>query len=218
MMPLTLTLENISKSYDDEKILSGLSYTFSAGETHILMGANGCGKSTLLRICALLEQPDRGNLVFSSGNGELPVDLALRRRITLVLPKVGIFNNTVFNNVAYGLKIRSIAKNERTERVIRMLRFIGLEHKRNQNALSLSSGEAQRLGIGRALVIEPDLLLLDEPTASIDNKNRELIEAMILQMKEAGRTTTIMTTHDSSQADRLSSRLIMMKNGKLGLA
>jgi tungstate transport system ATP-binding protein len=99
-----------------------------------------------------------------------------------------------------------------------MLRFIGLEHKRNQNALSLSSGEALSLGIGRALVIEPDLLLLDEPTASIDNKNRELIEAMILQMKEAGRTTIIMTTHDSSQADRLSSRLIMMKNGKLGLA
>jgi tungstate transport system ATP-binding protein len=218
MMPLTLTLTNVSKSYGDEKILSDLSYTFGAGETHILMGANGCGKSTLLRICALLERPDSGSRLFSSGNGELHLDLELRRRITLVLPKVGIFNDTVFNNLAYGLKIRVIAKDERAERVTKMLKFIGLEHKKNQNALTLSSGEAQRLSIGRALVIEPDLLLLDEPTASIDNKNRELIEAIILQMKEAGHTTIIMTTHDSSQAGRLSSRLVMMRNGKLGLA
>jgi tungstate transport system ATP-binding protein len=215
-MSLTLALNKISKTYDDELILNSLSYTFNAGETHILMGSNGCGKSTLLRICALLEQPDNGNLVFSSpDNGQRAHDLALRRRITLVLPKVGVFNGTVFNNVAYGLKIRGIAKNEKTERVAKMLKFTGLEKKSHQNALTLSSGEAQRLGIGRALVIDPDLLLLDEPTASIDNKNRELIETMILQMKEAGRTTIIMTTHDSSQAERLSSRLIIMKNGKL---
>ena len=218
-MPLTLTLNKISKTYDDELILSGLSYTFNEGGTHILMGSNGCGKSTLLRICALLEQPDTGNLVFSaSDNGELPQDLSLRRRITLVLPKVGVFNGTVFNNVAYGLKIRGIAKDEKTERVGKMLKFIGLENKRNQNALTLSSGEAQRLGMGRALVIEPDLLLLDEPTASIDNKNRELIETMILQMKEIGRTTIIMTTHDNSQAERLSKKLILMKNGRISLS
>jgi tungstate transport system ATP-binding protein len=218
MMPLNLALKNISKTYEGEKVLDSLSYNFGAGETHIFMGANGCGKSTLLRICALLEQPDSGNLIFSSGNGELPFDLALRRRITLVLPKVGVFNGTVFNNIAYGLKIRGVAKNEKAERVGKILKFIGLENKRNQNALTLSSGEAQRLGIGRALVIEPDLLLLDEPTASIDNRNRELIELMILQMKQAGQTTIIMTTHDSSQAERLSSRLIMMKNGKIRLA
>ena len=218
-MPLTLTLNKISKTYDDELILSGLSYTFNEGGTHILMGSNGCGKSTLLRICALLEQPDAGTLVFSaSGKGELPQDLSLRRRITLVLPKVGVFNGTVFNNVAYGLKIRGIAKDEKTERVGKMLKFTGLENKRTQNALTLSSGEAQRLGIGRALVIEPDLLLLDEPTASIDNKNRELIETMILQMKEIGRTTIIMTTHDNSQAERLSKKLILMKNGRISLS
>lgn len=214
-MPLNLILRNLTKTYEDEKILNDLSYTFDAGKTQILMGANGCGKSTLLRICALLEQPDSGSLIFSSGNGELQVDHALRRRITLVLPKVGIFNASVSHNIAYGLKIRGVPKQERAERVEKMLEFIGLSHKRNQNALTLSSGEAQRLGIGRALVIEPDLLLLDEPTASIDNKNRKQIEAMILQMKEAGRTTIIMTTHDSSQAERLSSRLIIMKNGKL---
>jgi tungstate transport system ATP-binding protein len=216
-MPLNLMLSNLCKSYQDEKILNDLSFKFDAGKTHILMGSNGCGKSTLLRICALLEKADSGGIVFSTDNGELPVDLALRRRITLVLPKVGVFNGTVFNNIAYGLKIRGIAKNERVERSAKILKFIGLENKIDQNALTLSSGEAQRLGIGRALVIEPDLLLLDEPTASIDNKNRELIEAMILQMKEAGGTTIIMTTHDSSQAERLSSRLIIMKNGRLGL-
>jgi tungstate transport system ATP-binding protein len=217
-MSLYLIIRNLTKTYEDETVFNDLSYTFEASKTHILMGANGCGKSTLLRIFALLEEADCGSLIFGAGNSVIPVDLALRRRVTLVLPKVGVFNGTVFNNIAYGLKIRGIAKNEKTERVQNMLKFVGLEHKRDQNALTLSSGEAQRLGIGRALVIEPDLLLLDEPTASIDNKNRELIEAMILQMKEAGRTTIIMTTHDSSQAVRLSSRLIMMQNGKLGLA
>jgi tungstate transport system ATP-binding protein len=149
-------------------------------------------------------------------NGEsLSIDLALQRRITLVLPKVGVFNDSVFHNVEYGLKIRNITKHERTERVGKMLEFIGLTNKRNQNALTLSSGETHRLGIGRALVIEPDFLFLDEPTTSIDQKNIELIEQIILTMKEAGKPTILMTTHDVQQAERLTDKVLTMREGKI---
>jgi tungstate transport system ATP-binding protein len=214
-MPLGLTVTDLVKTFEGNRVLDGLSHTFEAGKTHLLMGSNGCGKSTFLRICALLDQADSGKLIFKFGESELPFDLGLRRRLTLVLPKVGLFNGSVFYNVAYGLKIRGIPKNERTERVEKTLAFIGMSHKRNQNALTLSSGESQRVGIGRALVIEPDLLFLDEPTNSIDIKNVEIIEKIILTMKEAGRPTIIMTTHDRSQAERLSDCVLQMRDGKI---
>jgi tungstate transport system ATP-binding protein len=214
-MPLGLMVTDIVKDYEGSRVLDSLSYTFTAGKTHLLMGANGCGKSTLLRICALLDQPDAGNLTFLSNGDVAPIDLDLQRRITLVLPKVGVFNDSVARNVAYGLKIRGIAKQERVERVDAMLSFIGLAHKRNQNALTLSSGETHRLGIGRALVVNPDLLFLDEPTTSIDQKNIEHIEQIILTMKEAGQPTIIMTTHDRQQAERLSNRVLFMREGKI---
>lgn len=214
-MPLGLTVTDIVKNYEGNRVLDKLSHTFAAGKTHVLMGANGCGKSTLLRICALLDQPDSGSLTFFSNGDVAPIDLQLQRRITLVLPKVGVFNDSVYHNIEYGLKIRGMQKQERTERVEKMLGFIGLSHKRNQNALTLSSGEAHRMGIGRALVIGPDLLFLDEPTTSIDQKNIELIEQIILTMKEAGRPTILMTTHDQKQAERLTDRVLFMRDGKI---
>jgi tungstate transport system ATP-binding protein len=214
-MPLGLTVTDLVKKFEGRSVIDGLSHHFEAGKTHLLMGSNGCGKSTFLRICALLDQADSGKLIFTFSGRELPVDLDLRRRITLVLPKVGLFNTSVFNNIAYGLKIRGMSKRERIERVEKILEFIGLNHKRNQNALTLSSGESQRVGIGRALVIEPDLLFLDEPTNSIDVKNVEIIEKIILTMKDAGQPTIIMTTHDLSQAERLSDCILQMRDGKI---
>jgi tungstate transport system ATP-binding protein len=215
MMPLGLTVADLVKTYEGDRVLDGLSHRFEAGGTHVLMGSNGCGKSTFLRICALLESADSGEIAFFSNGTMAPVDLNLRRRITLVLPKVGLFNASVFYNIAYGLKIRGVSRHDRIERVDKILDFIGLSHKRNQNALTLSSGESQRVGIGRALVIEPDLLFLDEPTNSIDVKNVEIIENIILTMKQAGRPTIIMTTHDLSQAERLSDCQLQMRDGKI---
>jgi tungstate transport system ATP-binding protein len=214
-MPLGLTVTDIIKTFEGNRVLDVLSHRFEAGETHVLMGSNGCGKSTFLRICALLDHADSGRLVFTSGESELPADLGLRRRITLVLPRVGLFNASVFYNIAYGLKIRGIAKSERIEKVEKVLEFIGLSHKRSQNALTLSSGEAQRAGIGRALVIEPDLLFLDEPTNSVDLKNVGIIEKIILTMKEARQPTIIMATHDRSQAGRLTDCRLQMNDGKI---
>lgn len=213
-MGLSLQVSNVSKSYNGRPVLKDCSYCFSSSGIYVLMGANGSGKSTFLRICALLEEPDRGEVNYLSGGGVIKKDINLRRRITLVLPEIGIFNTTVFNNVAYGLKIRKLSRGEIRARVERMLDFVGLIQKRDQNALTLSSGERQRLGIARAMVIEPEILFLDEPTASVDKENTEIIEEIILKMKNNG-SIIIITTHDVSQAERLGQRILLMEDGRI---
>jgi tungstate transport system ATP-binding protein len=121
----------------------------------------------------------------------------------------------VYQNAAYGLKVRGTHHREIEEKVVRALAFVGLEHKTRQRAPTLSSGETQRLGIARALVIEPVILFLDEPTASVDQENTAIIENIIREMKKDGRTTVIMTTHDRDQAERLGDVRLCMKDGML---
>ena len=105
-MGLTLELVGISKSYNGNQVLRDCSYTFPAGGSYTVMGPNGCGKSTLFRIAALLEEPDQGEVRYRRGITPLAADINLRRQITMVFPRVGVFNRSVFANVAYGLKIR----------------------------------------------------------------------------------------------------------------
>lgn len=133
----------------------------------------------------------------------------------MVLARTGVFNTTVFKNVAYGLKIRGAGRDEIDEKVNQALAFVGMENKAGQRALTLSSGETQRLGIARALVTGPEILFLDEPTASVDEENSGIIESIIRTMKEGGRTTVIMTTHDRDQAERLADVLLLMKDGMI---
>jgi tungstate transport system ATP-binding protein len=214
-MSLELSLSNVFKSYDGEPVLKGCSFNFDRRQTYVLMGSNGSGKSTLLRICALLEEPDNGELIFSEGGAPVEKDLGLKRRLTLLLPRIGIFNTTVCKNVAYGLKIRRLQEKEINERVDRVLDFVGLAHKKGRKALTLSSGEMQRLGIARAMVIRPEIMLLDEPTASIDRKNTEIIEQIILNLKREQRSIAVVTTHDAGQAKRLADRLLVLQDGKI---
>jgi tungstate transport system ATP-binding protein len=216
-MSLRLTASNISKNYNGNGVLKDCSFSFGESGIYVLTGPNGSGKSTFLRICSLIESPDSGQVSYFSDRHALSHDLALKRRITLVLPKVGVFNATVFRNAAYGLSVRGISGREAKARVDKVLDFVGLVHKKDQNALTISSGETQRLGIARALVIEPEILFLDEPTASVDQRNIEIIEGIILKMKQEGMVAVIMTTHDKEQAGRLADRLLVMKDGAIHL-
>ena len=212
---MKLTVSHIVKAYQARTILRDCSFSFDKAITYVLMGTNGSGKSTFLRICALLEKQDSGVIAYTSGDALLQQDMELKRRITLVLPRIGVFNTTVFKNVAYGLKIRAVERKAVEERVRRTIAFVGLEKRRDQNALTLSSGETQRLGIARALVLEPEILFLDEPTASVDQENTEIIESIIGAMKKDGGTAVIMTTHDREQAERLADRLLVLKHGRI---
>lgn len=193
-------------------MLSGCSFSFDDSGIYVLMGQNGSGKSTFLRICSLIEAPDRGEVNYFSGTEMLKNNIGLKRRITLVLPNVGVFNSSVFKNIAYGLRIRGIEKQKIKEMVEVALEFVGLSHKRNHDALTLSSGETQRLGIARAMVIDPEILFLDEPTASVDEKNTQLIEEIILNMKGK---TVVIATHDMAQAERLSDRILIIHSGRI---
>ena len=196
-------------------VLQDCTFTFPEGGVSVLMGANGCGKSTLLRICSLLERPDSGRVLFTDDGTPLPPGLALRRRITLVLPRIGVFDSSVFHNVAYGLVVRGVPQRDLEPHVRQALSFVGMDHMARRQARTLSSGETQRMGIARALAVEPEILFLDEPTASVDEENTAIIESVILELRRKGRTTIILTTHDRDQAERLANRLLVITNGTL---
>jgi tungstate transport system ATP-binding protein len=216
-MSLSLNLNHIGKSYEGNPVLRDCSYAFKERGIYALIGPNGCGKSTLLRICALLENPDQGVIAYEAGHSPVNTDIHLRRRITLVLPNVGVFNTSVFKNVAYGLSIRGLKRGEIRDRVAEALQFVGLGKKNNQNARTLSSGETKRLGLARALVLEPEILFLDEPTASVDQKNTEIIEDILMRIKKNGRSLVIMSTHDADQTRRLADRVLKIHQGELQL-
>lgn len=212
-MKLTFSLTNVEKNYDGHSVLKGCSYVFENTGVYAIMGPNGCGKSTFLRICALIETPDRGEVGYFQNNEKVKKDMSLKRRISLVLPGIGVFHTTVFKNVAYGLKLRRIQKDEIRIKVDTALESVGLSHKRQQNALTLSSGEKQRLGLARVLAIEPEVILLDEPTASIDVRNTDIVENIIAKMRNDRRSIIVMATHDQAQAERLTDRVLMITDG-----
>ena len=214
-MGLEVEIAHTFKSYNGNPILRDCSFAFDRGRTYVLQGPNGSGKSTLFRILALLERPDRGSVSYRDNGGVLEKNLALRRRLTLVLPRTGIFNTTVFKNVAYGLKVRGVDRVTIKARVNDVLLAVGLDHKKGQRALELSSGETKRLGIARAMVINPEVFMLDEPTANIDPVNTAIIEDIILKMKQERQATIIMITHDPAQAQRLGDDLLLMQDGKI---
>ena len=214
-MGLTLELINISKTYNGNQVLRDCSYTFPAGGSYTVMGPNGCGKSTLFRIAALLEEPDQGEVKYWRLGTPLAPDINLRRQITMVLPRVGVFNRTVFTNVAYGLTIRGLNRKVRQERVTEVLSQMGLAHKAHQQATTLSSGETMRLGMARALVLDPEVLFLDEPTAHIDKANTKIIEDCIHQIQQTRTLTLFIITHDSSQARRLGGTRLLLQEGNL---
>jgi len=214
-MGLKIEVNQVAKAYNGNPVLRDCSFNFAPGSTYALQGPNGSGKSTLLRLLALLETPDAGQVDYLENGVALAKNLALQRRFTLVLPRPGIFNTTVFNNVAYGLKIRGVKAEEIEDRVKAILETVDLTHKKNQRALDLSSGETKRLGLARAMVLNPEILFLDEPTANIDPLNTEIIEEIILQMKSGGSTTILLITHEPAQAARLGDQLLFMKDGGL---
>ncbi len=214
-MGLSLEISQVSRTYNGNPVLQDCSYSFASGQTYALLGPNGTGKSTLFRILALLEKPDTGRVTYVDGGQIIHDDIKLRRRITLVLPRIGVFNTTVFKNVAYGLKLRGVGKAEIKERVNHSLDLVGLVQKMSQRAISLSSGETKRLGMARAMVIDPEVIFLDEPTANIDPANTEIIEEIIRKMKRDRKTTIIMITHDPAQAERLSDHTLFLQRGRI---
>lgn len=212
---MNIVLTDLSKSYNGTDALTASSALITAGNINAVIGPNGSGKSTLLRIASLIESPDSGTIEYKDSLATLQNNRELKRRIAVVLPGNSLFNDTVFHNVSYGLKIRKMQKQEVKEKVRRILDLFQLDDKRKSHARDLSSGEAQRVALARALVIEPDYLFLDEPTASIDPVNAEMIESVITKIMASSKITIMMVTHNMFQARRLARRIMFMYKGKV---
>ena len=184
-------------------------------ETLAVVGPNGAGKSTLLLALACLVPLSRGRLSFR-GSPVAPRDeLAFRRHIGLVLPDPLLLNTSVFANVAAGLRFRGVSSGEVEARVAQWLERLGVGHLRRRPARQISSGEAQRVSLARALVLEPDLLLLDEPFASVDAATRsKLVDDLELLLHET-HVACVVVTHDLDEAVRLGDRMAVVVEGRL---
>ena len=214
-MSLTVELRDVTKIYGKREALSGVSCRFIPGRINVLLGPNGSGKTTLLRLAALLEAPDGGTVVFSDGEVSVAPGAALMHRMTLVSQSPVLFNTTVFKNMAYGLQQRGIEEGEVKRRVHDALELVDMDNFAGARAASLSGGEAQRVAIARAYALRPELLLLDEPSSSLDPDGGAVFEEVLRKMNTEQGTTVVIVTHNLFQARRLAHAASFMYGGRM---
>ncbi|MEM4246179.1 MAG: ABC transporter ATP-binding protein [Candidatus Bathyarchaeia archaeon] len=205
----------LTKRYGATAALQGVTLKADAGEFISVLGPSGSGKSTLLRLLDLLEEQSSGRILIEGVDtrGSERERLLLRRRIGMVFQQSALFDTTVYKNVAYPLRVRGfrVGVEGRVSEIIRMVGLEGLERRR---ATTLSGGERQRVSLAQALVYEPDLLLLDEPTANLDPRNAGVIEEAVSRINRDRGVTVIMATHNILQA-RLAPRVAVLREGRL---
>ncbi|SNQ61029.1 ABC transporter ATP-binding protein [Candidatus Methanoperedens nitratireducens] len=208
-----IRIQSLCKSFGNKEVLKNVSLVINRGEIFALIGPSGMGKTTLLRILNFLETPSDGKLVFNGIHRCHEIDT--RRRMSMLFQTPAIFNTSVFSNVAYGLEVRGADKNTIKEKVMNALNIVGLPGKELQKARTLSGGEAQRMAFARAIVYDPDILLLDEPTANLDPANVAKIEEIIEQIRSERGTTIVIATHNIYQVKRIADRVGILLNGEL---
>ena len=208
---MAFQIYGLQKRYGEKMVLDVESLEISEGQLFSIVGPSGAGKSTLLRILHLLEKPTEGELDFRGSRVSFPAAVNLRRQISMVFQRPEVLDGTVLQNVQYPLKVRGMDHNGKVEGILKHLDLFNLA---NQHAADLSGGELQRLALARALVVEPRVLLLDEPTANLDPYNVELIEMIIEEYHKQG-TTVVLVTHNVFQARRIAQHVGLMLNGRL---
>ena len=210
-MNVSLELSNITKRYNKVCALNSVSLDLQGGKIIVLLGVNGAGKTTLMRIVAGLENADSGQLLFndqsiSCGN--------LRKISTLVFQRAAMFSSNVNNNLAYGLKIRKVPKEEIKKRISESLQAVRLTGFEKRRAKRTSGGEQQRIALARAFLLESHVLLLDEPTANLDPNSATIIEKAIASKKSEDRII-VMATHNLSQARRMADEVVHIYDGEI---
>ena len=217
-MRVMYRLNSIRKCYGSNVALDIDELTIAEGRLYTLTGANGAGKSTLLSLLAFLEPPTSGEIFYAGKRVDWdPGSIEeYRRKVTLLHQSPYLFGGTVYDNVAFGLKAREVQGEVLHRRVDKALDDVGLQGFRDRKARELSGGEAQRVAMARALVLEPEILLLDEPLANIDRGMTGLLETVIASLPARG-TTVVLITHDPEQPDRLNGESILLEGGKVVL-
>jgi molybdopterin-binding protein len=209
-----LRAEGLVRRYGGRRVVDLDRLAVEAGEIVAILGPNGAGKSTLFRLLLLLESPDAGRISLS-GREIRPGDREAARRMAGVFQRPFLFSGTVQDNVAYGLRIRGVARGERERRAAEALEAVELARLAHRDASALSGGEAQRVALARALVLRPELLLLDEPTANLDITVRRRFREDLQRLVRARAGGTVLITHDPADAFTLADRIAVMERGRI---
>src|SRR5256886_5773560 len=210
-------LERVSKSFTREgqsafAAVRDVSLTVEPGELLTLLGPSGCGKTTTLRMVAVFEQPDAGRI--SIGADDVTDLMVYRRSIGFVFQSYALFPHlTIFDNVAYGLRVRRLPAATIRARVGQVLELVGLPGYERRFPNQLSGGEQQRVAVARAVVVEPQLLLFDEPLSNLDAKLRVQMRAELSRLQKQLAITTVYVTHDQEEAMAISDRIAVMRQG-----
>jgi len=209
-----LYIENVIKKFGDFNAVDGISLAIEEGEFFTLLGPSGCGKTTLLRMIAGFNSVDGGVIRFKEKVlNDIP---AHKRNIGMVFQNYAIFPHmSVFNNVAYGLKARKASKEEIEKRVIEVLDLVQMTEYKDRQPSKLSGGQQQRIALARAIVINPDILLMDEPLSNLDAKLRIDMREVIKKIQNNLNITTVYVTHDQEEALAISDRIAVMNGGKI---
>ncbi len=210
------TLHNVKQIYGERTVLDIPAMTVEQGEVLAIVGPSGAGKSTLLRLLALLESPAEGTVTLHLDGKSITRETATidqRRQIAMVFQRPALLSRSVWANVAYGLRVRG--NQDGHAHIERALERVSMLPLRDARPHTLSGGEMQRVAVARALVLEPKVLLLDEPTANLDPTNVRIIEELIREQHETGDTTIVLVTHNIFQARRLATRVVFLMNGEL---
>jgi putative spermidine/putrescine transport system ATP-binding protein len=209
-----LQIQHVSKDLGGRRIVDDLELEVEAGELTCLLGPSGCGKTTTLRMIGGFITPDVGRIVIS---GSDVTGLSPDKRPTaMVFQNYALWPHmTVFKNVAFGLRLRKLPKQEMRERVESVLELVGLTHHIDSYPARISGGEQQRVALARALVLEPKVLLLDEPLSNLDAKLRVRVREDIRELQQRIGITTVFVTHDQDEALSISDRIAVMSGGKV---
>jgi len=207
-----IKIKNLSKTNKENKvILDNISLKINKRKTLGLIGPTGSGKTSLLRIINMLDEPSSGEIHYNGKQITSKDFLRIRRKIAMVFQKPIVFKGSVFDNIYYGLKIRNKDKRESKQEILDLLKMIGLEGYQNRKASTLSGGEIQRVALARALVLNPEILLLDEPTANLDPCSTEKIEEIIESLQKTTNMAIIISTHNLIQGQRICDEIAIIK-------
>lgn len=210
----TIELINVHKQFGDNVVLDNLNLTIKDKEFLTLLGPSGCGKTTTLRLIAGFATPDSGTILL---NGKDMTNVPPHKRnVNTVFQKYALFTHmNVFENIAFGLRIKKVPETEIKEKVSEMLRLVNLRGFENRSVESLSGGQQQRIAIARALVNEPDVLLLDEPLGALDLKLRQGMQKELKSIQERVGITFVYVTHEQEEALTMSDTIVVMNEGKI---
>jgi ABC-type sugar transport system ATPase subunit len=215
MVSPLLTLRDILVCYGASIVLDIPALDIHRGETLAIIGVNGAGKSTLLRVIGLLQRPASGSICFSGEAATTQNSLTLRRRIANVLQAPLLLDDTVYANAALGLKLRGLDRQQIRKKLEPWLKRLGIADIAMRRTRTLSGGEARRTSLARALVLEPELLLLDEPFSALDAPTRKSLLSDLKEILQLSDAATVMVTHDVHEAVALAKHIAVLSRGKL---